>query len=86
MDYRLKHPNLPPNQLAQELVKLGRENPKEFFRDYIRGYTDDVFQNLVDKIGADLLYEVNKKNVSAVSKFNEIINKMYQDATGKKLY
>ena len=59
---------------------------EEFFRDYIRGYTDDVFQNLVDKIGADLLYEVNKKNVSAVSKFNEIINKMYQDATGKKLY
>ena len=86
MDYRLKHPNLPPNQLAQKLVELGRENPKEFFRNYIRGYTDDVFQNLVDKIGADLLYEVNKKNVSAVSKFNEIINKMYQDATGKKLY
>ena len=86
MDYRLKHPNLPPNQLAQKLVELGRENPKEFFRNYIRGYTDDVFQNLVDKIGADMLYEVNKANKSAISKFNEVINKMWLDATGKKLY
>ena len=87
MDYRLKHPTLPPNELATQLVQLARKNPREFFRNYIRGYTDDIFQTLIDKIGRENLHELNKRTTSAISKYNEIINKMYQDATGgKKLY
>ena len=84
MDYRLKHPTLPPNQLATELTALARKNPREFFRNYIRGYTDDIFQTLIAKIGRENLRELNKRTRSAISAFNMIINQMYKDATGGK--
>lgn len=86
MDYRLKNPTLPPNQLATELTALARKNPREFFRNYIRGYTDDIFQTLIAKIGRENLHELNKRTTSAISGFNQVVNQMYKDASGNKLF
>ena len=34
MDFRLKNPELPPNELANRLVKMIKGDPEEFFRNY----------------------------------------------------
>lgn len=88
MDYRLKHPTLPPNQLSTELAALAEANPTLFFRRYIRGYTNDLLENLIKIIGIPTLRKINvptKKGSTSYGEMSKIITpiivRMWKDAT-----
>ena len=92
MDYRLKNPTLPANELSNQLIKLAEKNPKTFFRNYIRGYTNDLLENLIDKIGIARLRSVNHdkgRNNNEQRKFLSAlilptIKKMWKEAVGNQ--
>ena len=91
MDFRLKNPTSPTNQLGNDLMKIIKGNPKKFFREYIRGYTFDIMKRLNKLIGDQFLYAVNhpnekfyRENKKKINdKFKSVIMKMWNDAGGK---
>jgi len=91
MDFRLKNPTSPTNQLGNDLMKMIKGNPKKFFREYIRGYTFDIMKRLNTLIGDQFLYAVNhpkekfyQENTKKINdKFKSVIMKMWNDAGGQ---
>ena len=89
MDFRLKNPKVPTNALGNRLIQLAKNNPLEFFRKYIRGYTNDIMKRLIKEIGKDDLVKLNrpKKNRGEVKRITKImqdvISKLWVEAGGK---
>ena len=57
MEYRLKYPNLPPNELGNRLLKELKTDEGGFnrtrVRNIIRGYTQTLISKLVNKFKSD---------------------------------
>ena len=89
MDFRLKNPKAPTDELANRLVKKIKGNPKQFFREYIRGYTYDIMERLVNALGEEDYEKMtninrNKGDRTRLNfKIAQIITKMYKEAGGK---
>jgi hypothetical protein len=86
MDYRLSNPTLKPNKLGTELMKAFKENPRESFRRFIRGYTSEFLDYLKKNLGGiknlTKLYK-SKGGVDYNKSYRELIKKMFIDAGGK---
>ena len=84
MDYRLSNPSLKPNELGTELMKKFETNPKKFLREFIRGYTWGLMEDLIKGLGGikilDKLNNYSTKTDEIELIFKKLINKMYKDA------
>tara|TARA_Y100000361_G_C11033466_1_gene276061 strand:- start:433 stop:711 length:279 start_codon:yes stop_codon:yes gene_type:complete len=89
MDYRLSHPRQPPNAMANELVQLAKKDPNNFYRQYIRGYTDTLLKEMYDAVGEGNVRSVMGRNVrkanirAAYRAFDPLIEKLWKEAGGK---
>ena len=93
MDFRLKHPKLPPNELANRLVKSVQGNPQVFFRKYIRGYTNDIMETLIKEVGLKNMVKITGSGGGSMKAINnradvndfmkKVIAKMWKLAGGK---
>jgi len=91
MDFRLKHPTTPTNALGNNLIRLAKGNPREFFRNFIRGYTIDILKRLSNLLTKKELYELNNPNAKGAIynrhelnvKMNTVFRKMWKQALGQ---
>lgn len=89
MDYRLAHPKQPPNAMANELVQMAKKDPDNFYRQYIRGYTDNLLKEMYDAVGEANVRTVMGRTVrkaqikAAYNKLDPLIEKLWKEAGGK---
>ena len=89
MDFRLKYPKLPTNALSTKLVELAKDKPMEFFRNYIRGFTNEIMERLISMIGTRDLNILNNPGRNRDSRdrirkiMENVMEKLWKEAGGK---